>query len=47
MGAEIVRGCQLENISVECGHFWLNVIEKIGLLHVAALNFDRNLFEKF
>ena len=44
---EIVGVHELENICIESGHFRLDVIEKIGLLHVTSLNFDWDFFEKF
>lgn len=46
MRAEVVAVCELENISVEGGHLRLDVIEKVGLLHVVAVNSDRDLLEE-
>lgn len=46
MRREVVLARKLENICVEGGHLRLNVVEEEGLLHVAALEFDRNFFEE-
>lgn len=37
---------QSEEVGVEGWHAWLDVIEKVGLLHVASLNLDWDLFEE-
>jgi hypothetical protein len=45
VGTKIVWGGKFEEICVKSWHLGLNVVEKVGLLHVAALNFDGNFFE--
>lgn len=47
MGFEVGWRGQLEDVGVEGGHFWLDVIEEIRLLHVRSLHFDWNLLEHF
>ena len=46
MRSEIVLACELEHVSVESGHLWLNVIEEVGLLHVGALYLHGNLLKE-
>ena len=43
MRLQISRLGQLENICVKGGHFWSNVIEEVGLLHMVTLHSDRDL----
>lgn len=46
MLTQVVRRRQLEKVGVECGHRGLDVVEQVGLLHVAAINLHRDLFEE-
>lgn len=46
MVAEVFWGRQLEQIGIESRHLWLNMVEKVGLYKVAAVNSDRDFFEK-
>ena len=46
MVAKILRSRQLEEVSVESWHVRLNMIEKVSLHEVAAVNSDRDLLKE-
>lgn len=45
--ARIVTASKFENVSVESRHLRLDVIKKIGLLHMITVNSDWDLLEEF
>lgn len=46
MLTQVVRGCKFKQVGVKRWHFRLNVVKQVGLLHVAAVNLDWNLFKE-
>ena len=46
MVAKVLRGGQLEQVSIKCGHVWLNVIEKVSLHQVATVDTDGDLLKE-
>lgn len=46
MLAEVVAVGELENVGVESGHFRLDVVEKVSLLHMVTVNSDWDLLKE-